>query len=365
MPYGEMLMENTTMDYDNPYRFNSKELDMATGYYYYGARYYDPKRSFWLSVDPLSEITQSPYAYVWNDPVNFADPTGLMGERVGGPGHGPKTIKDCFGGGDNYGPDPLPKHMRTAAIRIAAAGVNSVGSGQFKGNSGAEKLMNKLMINYAGSHDMTLGQMASMQNEIGQFYQGLILVRGWDKETYDGLYTKVIKNLKLNHEGVQYGTGQAIKEAENNWGVLGMAGEVSAMIAAEGLFPVNAGKIKPRGIKPSGNVNPSAYEDAIAAETLRDYRAANTNIDCSELASGYNRMYKGGYVLEITPSSGKWLNGIEYGKKEAFTYHQVYVKGNYVYDPMYSGTPIRTKDYIKVYQKMNPKGIKLQRQIID
>jgi len=365
MPYGEMLMENTTMDYNNPYKFNGKELDMATGYYYYGARYYDPKRSFWLSVDPLSEITNSPYAYVWNDPVNFADPTGLMGERVGGPGHGPKTIKDCFGGGDNYGPDPLPKHMRTAAIRIAAAGVNSVGSGQFKGNSGAEKMMNNLMINYAGSHNMTLGQMASMQNEISQFYQGLVLVRGWDKGTYEGLYTKVIKNLKLNHEGVQYGTGQAIKEAENNWGVLGMAGEVSAMIAAEGLFPVNAGKIKPRGIKLSSNVNPSTYEDAIASEILRDNRAANTYIDCSELASGYNRMYKGGYVLEITPASGKWLNGIEYGKKETFTYHQVYVKGNYVYDPMYSGTPIRTKDYIKAYQKMNPQGIKLQRQIID
>ena len=38
----------------------------------------------WLSVDPLAEITVSPYAYVWNDPVNFADPTGLMGERKGG-----------------------------------------------------------------------------------------------------------------------------------------------------------------------------------------------------------------------------------------------------------------------------------------
>jgi hypothetical protein len=37
-----------------------------------------------LSVDPLADITVSPYAYVWNDPVNFADPTGLMGERVGG-----------------------------------------------------------------------------------------------------------------------------------------------------------------------------------------------------------------------------------------------------------------------------------------
>lgn len=83
-----------------------------------------------------------------------------------------------------------------------------------------------------------------MQNEISQFYQGLVLVRGWDKKTYDGLYRKVIKNLKLNYEGVQYGTFQAIREAENNWGVLGMSGEVATMIMAEGLFPVNAGKIK-------------------------------------------------------------------------------------------------------------------------
>lgn len=75
---------------------------MATGYYYYGARYYDPKRSFWLSVDPLAEITNSPYAYVWNDPVNFTDPTGLMGERVGGPKDGLKTVKDCFGANDDF-----------------------------------------------------------------------------------------------------------------------------------------------------------------------------------------------------------------------------------------------------------------------
>ena len=45
MPYGEMLMENTDFSYDNPYKYNAKEFDMATGLYYYGARYYDPKRT--------------------------------------------------------------------------------------------------------------------------------------------------------------------------------------------------------------------------------------------------------------------------------------------------------------------------------
>ncbi|HBV16502.1 hypothetical protein [Chryseobacterium carnipullorum] len=39
----------------------------------------------------MSEITNSPYAYVWNDPVNFTDPSGMMGERVGG-----KNPKDWY-----------------------------------------------------------------------------------------------------------------------------------------------------------------------------------------------------------------------------------------------------------------------------
>ncbi|WP_374541771.1 RHS repeat-associated core domain-containing protein [Flavobacterium sp.] len=47
-------------DYTNRYKFNGKELDEETGFYYYGARYYNPKFSIWLSVDPLAEIM--PYA---------------------------------------------------------------------------------------------------------------------------------------------------------------------------------------------------------------------------------------------------------------------------------------------------------------
>jgi len=87
-------MKNTDSSYDNPYKYNANEFDMATGLYYYGARYYNPKRSFWLRVDPLAEITMSPYAYVWNDPVNFTDPTGLVGERVGGKGPKGWGLKD-------------------------------------------------------------------------------------------------------------------------------------------------------------------------------------------------------------------------------------------------------------------------------
>ncbi|MFV0531550.1 MAG: RHS repeat-associated core domain-containing protein, partial [Flavobacteriales bacterium] len=35
---------------NTPYLFNAKELNEETGLYYYGARYYNPRISLWLSV---------------------------------------------------------------------------------------------------------------------------------------------------------------------------------------------------------------------------------------------------------------------------------------------------------------------------
>ena len=44
--------------------------------YYYGARYYDPRISIFVSVDPLAEETMEPYLYTGNNPIMFTDPTG-------------------------------------------------------------------------------------------------------------------------------------------------------------------------------------------------------------------------------------------------------------------------------------------------
>ena len=64
--------------YNSPFKFNGKELDEETGLYYYGARYYDPKVSFWLSVDPLAEKFPniSPYVYCNNNPILLTDTDG-------------------------------------------------------------------------------------------------------------------------------------------------------------------------------------------------------------------------------------------------------------------------------------------------
>jgi len=67
-----------TEDYETPYKFNGKELDSETGLYYYGARYYDPRTSIWLSTDPLMEKypNVNPYLYTLQNPINMIDPDG-------------------------------------------------------------------------------------------------------------------------------------------------------------------------------------------------------------------------------------------------------------------------------------------------
>ena len=78
---------------NSQYKFNGKEMDGETGYYYYGARYYNPKVSLWLNVDPLAEALpdRSPYEYTLSNPIRFTDPTGMY---PNGPGDENIRTKD-------------------------------------------------------------------------------------------------------------------------------------------------------------------------------------------------------------------------------------------------------------------------------
>lgn len=77
-----------------PYLFNGKELDSETGLYYYGARYYDPRVSIFLNVDPMmlrdeamddedssnggvfNPMNNAVYAFSYQNPVKYVDPDG-------------------------------------------------------------------------------------------------------------------------------------------------------------------------------------------------------------------------------------------------------------------------------------------------
>ena len=108
-PYGETWMDlkaETSLITKLPYRFSAKELDEETGFYYYGARYLDPKMSRWISADPamntgeyfpvaptsedarryngnlpgmggiFNHINFHLYHYAGNNPINYTDPDG-------------------------------------------------------------------------------------------------------------------------------------------------------------------------------------------------------------------------------------------------------------------------------------------------
>ena len=77
LPFGELFIEERST-WNTPYKFSGKELDDETGYSYFGARYYDPNISIWLSVDPHADNypNASPYCYVENNPIMRIDPDG-------------------------------------------------------------------------------------------------------------------------------------------------------------------------------------------------------------------------------------------------------------------------------------------------
>ena len=78
VPFGEVFIEERNSIWNTPYLFNAKEFDEETGLYYYGARYYDPRLSLWISTDPLQEKYPhiNSYCYTANNPVLFVDPDG-------------------------------------------------------------------------------------------------------------------------------------------------------------------------------------------------------------------------------------------------------------------------------------------------
>ena len=79
LPFGEPFINQHTAGYEERFTFTGKEKDSETGFYYFGARYYDCDLSgLFLSVDPMADKypNLSPYAYcAWN-PVKLVDPDG-------------------------------------------------------------------------------------------------------------------------------------------------------------------------------------------------------------------------------------------------------------------------------------------------
>jgi RHS repeat-associated protein len=76
--------ENSNLASLNPIRYRGYYYDTETKLYYLNARYYSPEWRRFISpdaagyIDPETPNGLNLYAYCYNDPVNFADPSGCL-----------------------------------------------------------------------------------------------------------------------------------------------------------------------------------------------------------------------------------------------------------------------------------------------
>ena len=75
--FGAIRAETGTSD--NTRKLTGKEFDTDCNLYYYAARYYDPYIGRFTQRDPAGDGLNW-YAYVYNNPLKFVDPTGLQTE---------------------------------------------------------------------------------------------------------------------------------------------------------------------------------------------------------------------------------------------------------------------------------------------
>lgn len=131
-PYGEALSVGAKPG-EPPYtnnQWNGGDLLADFGVVHLGARLYDPVVGRFVSRDPLliprSATTTNPYAFSYNDPVNFSDPTGLcgqIGEELCPQDPPPRGGSSSGGGGQSGGP---PWSFVPPKARLVAGPTSSV-----------------------------------------------------------------------------------------------------------------------------------------------------------------------------------------------------------------------------------------------
>ncbi|MDY6141670.1 MAG: RHS repeat-associated core domain-containing protein [Bacilli bacterium] len=75
---------NTSLGNENPFRYKGYYYDVETSLYYLNTRYYDPEIGRFISPDSVEYLNPQSinglnlYAYCFNDPINYADPSGNL-----------------------------------------------------------------------------------------------------------------------------------------------------------------------------------------------------------------------------------------------------------------------------------------------
>ena len=78
--FGEYVMTLSFSQYyygQNPWRFQSKRLDLETNWIHFGSRDYSPELGRWMTPDPAGFVDSvNLYQYLYNNPHKYVDPKG-------------------------------------------------------------------------------------------------------------------------------------------------------------------------------------------------------------------------------------------------------------------------------------------------
>jgi RHS repeat-associated protein len=319
----------------------------------FGSRIYDSRVGRWLSTDNVIKPYLSPYQYAKGSPTNFIDPDGEDEIHFV-----VKRIAYVDGMSTHYGPS-------TTTIQVIPKG----GPDRFF----YKQVTDVMKMKYASPtswYQTDLGAPTVVYDRTTtstkEFYP-----RGDGPNGQGGLFKSSGVTSSVFYRSDDDWTSLAKlaspslaqyleKKDPKSYGGLGiLSAGISVGEAAQTYFAAMAlmegGVALLKGTRGAGAI------DNAAAQELSFYaRQADEFLDCSDIASRMYRDTKGGNVLEIRPKSGRWMNGIEYGQKAEFEYHQVFQKDGWIYDPMRSGKPIKSTDFMGEYNKMNPGGLNIE-----
>ncbi len=138
-PFGEIKNDTGTVLSNSytKYLWNFGDRLKALGLVQLGPRLYNPETGRFLQRDPFlrprTANTTHPYSFSWNDPVNFADPSGLQSECIGKECRSDAVASALAGGliwlwskftpfrigGDSGSPEPLPDPVAPAVEPVS------------------------------------------------------------------------------------------------------------------------------------------------------------------------------------------------------------------------------------------------------
>lgn len=196
--------------------YNGKEYQTETSWIDYGARFYMPDIGRWTTIDPLAEFQRkiNPYSYCYNNPVNFYDPTGMIGEdpKKADPNKvypGPTIQEVTLTGKAKSTVDTILEYGEYAPIPFLGSGLqfyNAAKRGDGWGMAlGATFLVVDAFTLGEGGEALRLGEKAA--EEVTEIALKDAVKVGAEDEVREGVYEFEYLNKETNE--VEHYTGQS------------------------------------------------------------------------------------------------------------------------------------------------------------